>query len=54
MAFEAGSTVVSLASNELQLRGGLVAGFLPLLNIFETGSCDSECYEVEKPWSKEY
>lgn len=54
MAFEAGSIIVSLASNELQIRGSLVAGFLPLLSIFETGNPDSKLYEVGKPHSKEY
>lgn len=54
MAFEAGSIIVSLASNELQIRGSLVFGFLPLLSIFETGNPDSKLYEVGKLHSKEY
>lgn len=55
MAFEAGSTAVSLAANDLQLIGSLVTWFLPLLlNIFETGSPDSMLYDIEKPWSEEY
>lgn len=54
MAFEAGSIIVSLASNELQIRGSLVAAFLPLLSIFETGNPDSQLYEAGKPHSEEY
>lgn len=54
MTFEAGSIIVSLASNELQIRGSLVSGFLPILSIFEPGNPGSKLYEVGKPHSKQY
>jgi len=55
MTFEVGSTVVSSASNELQLRGGLVSSPLLFSSPFSTFLRQVNLipsFEVEKPWPK--